>query len=789
MRILLYIAFVVPILSFAQLTTSGAMSPPNLVQNVLLGTGVQVSNINYTGDIQAIGSFNFNGANLGLNQGIVITTGTIFNTGDGPQGPNGSGGSGIDNSGGSSAILNGILGSNNTFNAAVLEFDFQAQGDLVSFNYIFGSEEYLEYVNAGFNDVFGLFISGPNPGGGNYVNQNIAKLPNQTIVSIDNVNDMSNSAFYVDNGDGSEAPFNSSAQFIQYDGYTRVLTAASPVQCGQTYHLTIAIADVGDGILDSGIFLEAQSLTSEAPTNIDVEISQNFFGDESIIAEGCTSADFVFSRTNTDDPINVQILVSGTAQNGADYTNTIPQSLNLAAGQSSASFTFDAIVDGITEGLETIEITFQVPNICNGVSEETFTLQIQDVEPITVSLENDTIFCNSGPTVTLTPVITGGLAPITYSWSTNQTTPSITVSPNQTTSYTVTATDFCLNSTASATAEIYIPPLVPIVIQPIASVNQNCPFIPETFTPVVSGGASQYSYIWLTNNQQIGTASSITITPAASASYSLIVFDQCGAADTVDFDYTIQTILLIPSINQPTLVCPGDSVLLSASATLGFGAYVYSWSHTEESSADVWVNPLETTTYSVSISDACQTYSVPISTVVPVREPLASFSYNSSSLEVNSEVQFFNTNPNSVSFSWDLGNGETSNLENPGTSYSDLGEYIVTLIAVDDAGCIDTTTRIISIGSTLYIPNTFTPDGNRHNNEFFAESFNIQIIKFEIFNRWGELIYESYNDNRFRWDGNYKGKPCQDGVYTYKIRYRKPNSEEFIKTGHINVLR
>eukprot|EP01041_Mallomonas_annulata_P034480 gene34480-57254_t len=164
-------------MSFAQLTTSGAMSPPSLVQNVLLGTGVQVSNITYTGDIQAIGSFNFNGSNLGLTQGVILTTGTIQNSGNGPQGPNNQGGSGIDNSGGPSGILNNLVSPLSTFNAAILEFDLQAQGDSVSFRYIFGSEEYPEYVGGKFNDVFGLFISGPGIIG----NQNIALLPNQTV--------------------------------------------------------------------------------------------------------------------------------------------------------------------------------------------------------------------------------------------------------------------------------------------------------------------------------------------------------------------------------------------------------------------------------------------------------------------------------------------------------------------------------------------------------------------------------------------------------------------------------
>ncbi|MGV3632372.1 MAG: choice-of-anchor L domain-containing protein [Bacteroidota bacterium] len=773
-------------LAFGQLSTNTSLSPNALVQNVLLGPGVQVSNIQYTGDFQAIGQFNYAGGNLGLTQGIVITTGTVFNTGEGPQGPNDDGGSGIDNSGGSSAILNSILGSNNTFNAAVLQFDFTAVGDIVSFNYIFGSEEYLEYVDAGFNDVFGLFISGPGIVG----TQNIAKLPNQAVVSIDNVNDNSNSAFYVDNGDGNDPPYDSNPQFIQYDGYTRVLTASSPVQCGQTYHLTIAIADVGDGILDSGIFLEAQSLTSEAPTEISFESSQNFFGDPSIIAEGCTSGEFTFTRTNTEDPLSVPIILTGTAQNGSDYTSTIPGSLNLAAGQASAVFSFDAILDELVEGDETIILTFQVPDLCNGINEEDFTITIRDVEPITVSLAADTIFCEDPNTITLTPVMTGGLAPITFQWSTGETTPTINVTPTQTTVYSVTVTDFCLNSTATDDAEIYIPPVVPIIIQPIADVTEVCPFITQTFTAQASGGTgSTYNYQWQLSGAIIGTNPSIQITPSQTGTYDLFVSDLCGASSTTSFTYTVVTPLLIPEINTPAIICPGDSVLLTASATLGFGEYSYDWSHTQQNSPNVWVTPLETTTYNVSVSDACQTYSVPIETTVPVYVPNANFTFNSSSLDINSEIQFVNTTANGVSYSWNLGNGESSTLENPSAVYPDIGEYIVTLIAVDAIGCIDTVSKVINIGSTIYIPNTFTPDGNRFNNEFEPVGYNMKLISFEIYNRWGELIFEATGSERMSWDGTYKGRPCPDGVYTYKVRYREPNQDEFVKVGHVTLMR
>ena len=129
----------------------------------------------------------------------------------------------------------------------ILEFDFVPQGPEIKFEYVFASEEYPEFVDSDFNDVFGFFLSGPGILG-DYSNsaKNIAVIPNTTTpISINNVNSGLNSAYYVSNTGGST---------IQYDGFTTVLTAKSEVQCGLTYHIKLAIADVQDNIFDSAVF-------------------------------------------------------------------------------------------------------------------------------------------------------------------------------------------------------------------------------------------------------------------------------------------------------------------------------------------------------------------------------------------------------------------------------------------------------------------------------------------------------------------------------------------------------
>lgn len=788
MKLLASILILLPTFVCGQLVTSTALSPAALVQNVLLGPGVVVSNVVFTGSIQAIGQFTATGTNLGLNSGIVITTGTVFPGGSGPQGPNDNGSSGVDNGRGGAGILNNIS-SSSTFNAALLEFDFTAVGDSVSFNYVFGSEEYIEYVDIGnpnaYNDVFGLFISGPgiiNPP------KNIAVLPNGNVVSINNVNHINNTSFYVDNGDGNQSPYNSDAKYIQYDGYTRVLTAKSAVQCGQTYHLTIAIADVGDGILDSGIFLEAQSLASKPLYDTDHSLNTQHFGTDTDAAEGCNTANFVIMREETTPNVTIPIIVGGTATELADYSD-VPSSVTFAAGQTSIDFDISFLADGITEPDETLQLIFMIPNECGDIVPDTINLVIRNIDPVQVTVPDDTLYCGPGLNTTLHSVVTGGLEPLSYLWSTGAVTDSLVVSPTSTQTYTLTVTDFCLNSTDTDVSEVYVMPIPPIVIDPIPDISSNCPFTPIEVQAIVNGGSGGYTYLWTNLGQFISDMDTAVFSPAVSTIYQLVVSDACGLKDTIYINYNILAPLLIPEITDPLKICPGAETVLAASATSGTPPYSFFWPHSGEITPSVTVSPNSKTQYEVQISDACATYSLAVSTNVSVEAPIADFTFATDNLNMGAGIQFTDASKEGATFYWDLGNGLYSSDQNPQTIYNDIGTYEVTLIMKDVNGCYDTVSKPILIGHLMYIPNTFTPDGNYINNDFFAVSLNVEVLSFEIFNRWGELIYESQNETRFKWDGTYKGKPCEDGVYTYKIKYIDPSKKEYEFVGHVNLLK
>ena len=400
----------------AQLMVNNTVSVQYLVENLLLGGGVTVSNITFNGmpagfsDMQ-IGSFNGSACNVGLAQGLLLSTGDITVA----LGPNnmesatlpagGIGGFGdIDLDQTSNSI---------TEDAAVLEFDLVPTGDEISFNYVFASEEYLEFVNAGFNDVFGFFLSGPGING-SYMNNavNIALVPgSSSVVSIDNVNNMSNPAYYVDNGSGFTSPWDSDPQYIQFDGFTVPLTAYATVQCGQTYHLKIAIADAGDGLYDSGVFLEGGSFSSPTPLTVEAQ-TDSPFGE---LIEGCADATIVLTRSDTQNAMDVAVSVGGTTTNGTDHT-TVPTVFSFPAGQATINFDIEAFEDFITEGTEQLTLTFSYPDLCGQTSTLTLTIPVVD-NSMTADVTPMATVCPDACNGTASVAVNGGSAPYSYAWS------------------------------------------------------------------------------------------------------------------------------------------------------------------------------------------------------------------------------------------------------------------------------------------------------------------------------------------------------------------------------------
>ncbi len=165
------------------------MTPTQLVQNVLLGSGIVATNITYTGDAFARGTFNGAASNVGLASGVILSSGDISNA----VGPNNQTGVSTSNGLNGDSDLDQIMNPTMSYEASILEFDFIPTSDTVKFRYVFGSDEYMEFVSTfpgGINDGFGFFISGPGITGPFSNNaQNIALVPGTSLpVTMFNLN-------------------------------------------------------------------------------------------------------------------------------------------------------------------------------------------------------------------------------------------------------------------------------------------------------------------------------------------------------------------------------------------------------------------------------------------------------------------------------------------------------------------------------------------------------------------------------------------------------------------------
>lgn len=358
--------------------------------NILAGNNINVFNASITGAPLQKGTFNFTGNDLGLNSGVILSSGNIFDA----IGPNNDSGTSTGfNTPGDPDLTN--LAGFNTLDAVVFEFDFEVQGDAIEFSYVFMSEEYNEFVNSGFNDVFAFYISGPGIVG----QENLAVVPTTTVpVTINTINNGSFWQFYNDNETG--------ATNIEFDGFTTLMKAVKDglTPC-ETYTLSLRIADGSDAIYDSAVLLQENSLVQ---TN--VSATSSTFSSNNTALEGCIEANFTFQLDEPSDE-NVDILLGfgGSATNGVDY-NFVDSIITIPAGQTSATVIIDAIADGITEGQEIIELYFK-PTPCS--PQDTVYLYIDDYLPLEYTVSPVDVSCYGLSDGQVDISVSGGLSPYT----------------------------------------------------------------------------------------------------------------------------------------------------------------------------------------------------------------------------------------------------------------------------------------------------------------------------------------------------------------------------------------
>ncbi len=299
---------------------SSGLTPADLV-TALLGPGVDVSNVTFSGANSAAGTFAGGTSIVGFESGIMLSSGSIaFVVGSNTQDDV----SGV-NAGIGDADLEGLIPGYTTFDTCTLEFDFQCTGtQVIQFQYVFTSEEYNEWVHSPFNDVFGFFLNGVN----------IALVPGSpgTPVSINNVNcdnpynppAGSYCNLFVNN-DCSDIPPGSfpcsGVRDTEMDGLVVVLTATGVLEPGVN-HIKLALADAGDQVLDSNVFIQGQSFVCGNPTGACCD-TNSLTCTDNVLEADCQGPGQVWTVGLRCDQLDPPC-PTATTPDGTDCANPIP---------------------------------------------------------------------------------------------------------------------------------------------------------------------------------------------------------------------------------------------------------------------------------------------------------------------------------------------------------------------------------------------------------------------------------------------------------------------------------
>ena len=730
------------------MTVNSGFTPLEYVQE-LVGPGITVSNVVMTNNsANQIGIFDGQNSNIGFNSGVVMAAGPvnglIGNAGMADAGQPGNGQTDADLlTIAQSVTSNPSAGLINSVNDVIsLEFDFVPSSNVASFNFVFSSDEYTAWINSTFNDVFAFFVSGPGitgpfnappgfPGGA----QNVALVPGtNTPITISTIYPAGvpgeppaglNPQLYVSNAGGTTHTHN---------GFTVPIPIELNVQCGETYHFRFAIGDGSDTYLNTAVFLEAGSFVSDA-----VDVTVATVSGDSTIVEGCTDANFIFTRPEgeTGDTLIINYEIGGEAIEGTDY-NELQDTVVFLPGEDSVVINLSPIQDGLDEGFESVTITVELVNICGDTIISSGIIYIGDGPIINID-ESDTLLVCGNESVTVGASASGGYAPYTYEWTDtlgniigSGDSLDLGITENGSIDVYVTATDNCdfsnvdtLTLTLNQTLSVDTIIVGPATCEPDGFVSA---FVSgETTTP-----DHGVYYSWTSMSGQAGPAASVW-TDLASGWYYVSVEDAvCTVEDSAFVDL----------LNPPVAV-------LTATPSSGCEPLTVSFDYSSSENGDA---------YTLSYGDGG----------------------NESSTNLNDVFSNTYTGTSATSFTAQLVVSQGLNCEDVATVEIQLGicgctdEIALNYnpdATIDDGSC----TYPVPPEPTVSAPNVFTPNGDPDevNEEFFLTTENLSELRLIIFNRWGNVVYDYTssdvsNDNP-SWNGKTdKGDELDEGVYFYK---------------------
>ena len=525
----------------------------------------------------SISNFEKQYSDFSLNQGIVLSTGNAFHV----TGPNGSPFTSLVTYGPSVPILENMA-SGTTTDGAVVEFDIMSCDSLYSLWLVFGSEEYMEYVGSSNTDVFGVFVDGPNPNGSYYTAQNFAFIPGtNTHINSSTINTNSWSNLFISNGTGT-TPSN---EALEFDGYTVALPIDIPIVPGEQYHITIAIVDVGDPNIDSGIFFCAKDDNSSIGFTVSLE-SPYGWGNQ--LYEG-KPAWLRFEKSNTSDlgfPVvaYLDIAPQSTATLGVDIS-MLPDSVVIPAGTMVYDLPITVYDDSIYDTAETLYLHFGSECPAGGYDLD---LTVNENYFFSAGITpNYHSSCDGGPLVIHTWANAAD-SMLSFFWSDGSTADSLYLSGTSAVNgyYYVTITH--ANGSVE-TDGLYVSLSVPLVLQ-LNNNSDNCAF-GAIDLDVTNGNPNHY--VWSNG------ASTQDIEHLLSGTYSVTVYDANGCsqvASTTIYAPGPLDLEILSTTNCDTSL----GILMAGVGNGGTPPFSYNWSN---STTDLVMVSVPAGDYSLTVTD------------------------------------------------------------------------------------------------------------------------------------------------------------------------------------------
>lgn len=454
----------------------------------------------------------------------------------------------------------------------------------------------------------------------------------------------------------------------------------------------------------------------------------------------------------------------------------------LPTGGTSAS------ANGLCPGTYSVTVTDD-----NGCS-ITSTLSVIQPSPIVVNASGSTTIC-LGQNTTITAAASGGVGSYSYNWMGVGAGAVQTVSPATPSTYTVIATDANGCAAPLATVSINVTSLTASNLS-VSGATAICSGTTANVSSAVTGSTGPVTINW---SGGLGSGNGpFVVSPSTTTTYTVTVTDACGNFVTSTVPVVVNPLPVINLSPQSATACEEVVLNFVDNSTTNTGASYY-WDFGDGFYSNQ-VSPshpyTSTGTYTVTVQVTspfgCQSNASTSNTVVVNAPSRADFvSQAMDGTTISPVYKFNNQSSNATVYAWDFGDGSSSSAITPTHTYAVQGEYTVKLITYSNAGCKDSAQDVIQIKPlfTIYIPNAFTPNGDNTNDAFAPKGAEISEFTMMIFDRWGELIYQT-DDIQNGWDGKSKGgsKVSENGVYVYKITVRDFEERYHDYTGHVTLL-